>query len=280
MVRSCKEITDMLHHLADAAADVILSKFRASTPIEDKGVGRFDPVTAADRGAEAAIRKILKTQRPDDGIIGEEYGAERTDAEHVWVIDPIDGTRAFIQGLPTWGILIGLLYRGQPYAGMMCQPYIGERFWSNGERAYFRGLGTQTAALAGRASTLANAQLATTDPYLFTEPEEKTAFEALRQKVRGCRFGTDCYGYSMVAAGQVDIVLETGLQPYDIVALVPLVEHAGGRVTSWDGGEAHNGGRILACGDPELHADVIEFLQQLPTLSGKSQPIDQSLRQY
>jgi len=262
-MRNGEDIAALLHRLADASADAILPRFRVSIPIEDKGIDHYDPVTEADRSAEAAIRKILKAQCPDDGIIGEEHGVERHDADYVWVIDPIDGTRAFVQGLPTWGTLVGLLYQGQPIAGMMSQPYTGERFWSDGQKSYFRGQNGDVVPLIVRTAELAKAQMSTTDPYLFCDTTEKAIFERLRKEVRVCRFGADCYAYSLVAAGQIDIVLESSLQIYDIVALIPIIENAGGRVTSWDGGAAHNGGQIIACGDPQLHAEVIELLQSV-----------------
>jgi len=263
-MRASEDIAALLHRLADASANVILPKFRTNILIEDKGGDVYDPVTAVDRDAEASIREILKAQCPDDGIIGEEYGAERRDADFVWVIDPIDGTRAFIQGLPTWGTLIGLLYQGQPIAGMMSQAYTGERFWSDGQRSYFRGPDGNVAPLTSRSASLSTAQMSTTDPYLFKHPKEQDAFEALRQQVRSYRFGADCYAYSLIAAGHIDIVLETAVQVYDIVALIPIIEKAGGCVTSWDGGPpVHDSGQILACGSAKLHADVLELLQSV-----------------
>jgi len=262
-MRTCEDISAMLHRLADEAARIILPKFRTTFAIENKSTDRFDPVTEADRDAEAAIRKIINAYFPDDGIIGEEYGSERKNAEYVWVVDPIDGTRSFIQGLPVWGTLIGLYHEGKPHAGIMSQPYTGERFWSDSEGSYFRGSDGNIVPLVVREATLATAQMSTTDPYLFVEPAENAAFQALRAQVCTCRFGTDCYGYSLVAAGQIDVVLESGLQIYDIAALIPIIEKAGGLVTTWDGGAAQDGGKILACGDPELHSEVVEILQSI-----------------
>ena len=208
----------------------------------------FDPVTVADRAAEVAIRTLLHARVPDHGIHGEEFGVERPDARFQWVIDPIDGTRAFIQGLPVWGTLIGLMDGGAATAGLMNQPFTQERYWSDGEASYFRGPDGKTARLATRSVPLAEAQLATTDPYLFANAGSGDQFERLRAAVRSCRFGTDCYAYCLLAAGHIDVVLETGLQLYDIAALIPIIENAGGRVTNWTGDPISDGGDVLACG--------------------------------
>ncbi|HFB2048287.1 MAG TPA: Histidinol-phosphatase [Hyphomicrobiaceae bacterium MAG_BT-2024] len=262
-MRSSHKITASLHCLADAAANIVLTKFRTNISFDNKCPYHYDPVTCADRDAEKALFRIIQSQYPDDGFIGEEYGEQNKAADYVWVVDPIDGTRAFIQGLPTWGILIGLLYHGQPIAGMMCQPYTRERFWSDGQKSYFCGPTGYVSTLTTRSSELTEAQMSTTDPYLFKDFREKVIFETLRRKVRVCRFGSDCYSYSLIAAGQIDVVLETGLQIYDIAALIPIIEKAGGCVTSWSGEPIHTGGQILACGDPKLHELIIDLLNAL-----------------
>lgn len=251
------------HALAETAGAVILPHFRNKMDIEDKGTsdsaGDFDPVTVADRGAEAAIRKVLGETFPGHGIIGEEYGDERTDAELCWILDPIDGTRAFIMGQPLWGTLIGLTEAGTPLLGMMNQPYTGERFWS-GETESFFSRGSETQKISTRSCpALDQAILASTAPEIFDD-WELSRFEALTNSVRLRRFGGDCYNYCLLAMGQIDLVVEAGLKPFDIMPLVPIIERAGGRVTTWDGQPPSKGGRILAAGDPDLHEKAMAVL--------------------
>jgi len=248
-----------LETLADAASAAILPLFRTRLTVEDKGRAGFDPVTMADRGAEAAMRKLIGEHYPEHGIIGEEYGPEREDADHVWVLDPIDGTRSFISGLPLWGVLIGLLREGVPVLGMMAQPFTGERFTGDGKAAWMTRGGSRTPLTSRGCATLTDAALLTTSPYLFAA-SDRAAYQRVESAVRLTRYGTDCYGYCMVAAGHADLVVEAGLQPYDIVALVPIIEGAGGRVTSWEGGSAARGGRVVASGDARLHDIVLERL--------------------
>lgn len=255
-----RDIVPTLHDLAEASAAAITPHFRSNVAVENKGGERFDPVTAADRAGEQAIRAILNARFPDHGIVGEEFGIERGDAPFVWVIDPIDGTRAFVQGLPVWGTLVGLLHDGQPVAGLMNQPFTRERYWADDGGAYFRGPDGQTQTLRTRTASLANAQMATTTPDMFAAGLEQTSFDHIRSQVQTCRYGTDCYAYCLLAAGHVDVVMEAGLQAYDIMALIPIIERAGGRVTTWEGGAARDGGRIIACGDPAVHEAVVAQL--------------------
>jgi myo-inositol-1(or 4)-monophosphatase len=248
-----------LDRLADAAAKAIMPHFRAAMEVANKATAHFDPVTAADREAEAAMRRLIAEHYPDHGIVGEEYGPERADAAHVWVLDPIDGTRSFITGLPVWGTLIGLLEEGRPRLGMMAQPFTGERFAGDGGRAWYTGPWGARPLRTRRAASLSEAALFTTSPHLFA-PDEGEAYVRVERAVRMARYGIDCYAYAMVAAGQADIVVEAGLQSYDIVALIPLIEGAGGRVTSWDGGSAAGGGRVCATGDARIHEQALAIL--------------------
>ncbi len=245
--------------MADAAAAAIMPHFRAATAVENKGADHFDPVTIADRAAEEAMRALISAEFPNHGIIGEEFGNDRPDAEFVWVLDPIDGTRAFISGLPLWGVLIGLKRDGVPILGMMAQPFTGERFAGDGQRAWYKGPPRDAPLKTRRCAALSDATLLSTTPAMF-KGDDRSAYDRLERQVRMPRFGTDCYGYCMVAAGHVDIVVEASLKPYDIVALIPIVEGAGGRVTDWQGGSAANGGRIVASGDRNLHERVLETL--------------------
>jgi histidinol phosphatase-like enzyme (inositol monophosphatase family) len=247
--------------MADAAADAIMPHFRVASSVETKSQTRFDPVTAADRGAEAAMRRLINETYPEHGIVGEEFGSERVDSEFVWVLDPIDGTRSFITGLPVWGTLIGLMHAGKPILGMMAQPFTGERFAGDGVRAWYTGPGGDRTIATRPCAALAAASLFTTTPAMFAGAD-RAAYDRVEAAVRLARYGSDCYAYCMVAAGNADVVVEAGLQAYDIVALIPIVEGAGGRITDWHGNPASNGGKVVASGDPRLHDAV------LATLSG------------
>jgi len=248
-----------LDSLADVAAAAILPLFRTRLMIEDKGKAGFDPVTLADRAAEAAMRKLIVADYPAHGIVGEEYGPEKEDAEYVWVLDPIDGTRSFITGLPLWGVLIGLLHKGVPVLGMMAQPFTGERFAGDGTEAWLTRNGGRHPLATRACAEISAAALLTTSPSIFAGGDRES-YQRVERGVRLARYGTDCYGYCMVAAGHADLVIEAGLQPYDIVALIPIIEGAGGRVSNWEGGSAAAGGRVVASGDARLHEIVLERL--------------------
>jgi histidinol phosphatase-like enzyme (inositol monophosphatase family) len=248
------------HALADQASAVILPHFRTDLSIDHKGGTAFDPVTVADRAAEAAMRATLAKTYPGHGIVGEELGPERADADYCWVLDPIDGTRAFIMGQPLWGVLIGLLAQGQPLLGLMHQPFTGERFFSGEREAFFRRDGAEHRMRTRGCPSLGEAYLACTTPDLFESEEERQSFAALSRQVRLRRFGGDCYNYCLLALGQIDLVVEAGLKPFDILPLMPIIERAGGVVTTWDGGDARGGGRILAAGDPRLHERAMTAL--------------------
>jgi myo-inositol-1(or 4)-monophosphatase len=256
--------------LADVSAEAIMPFFRTALAADDKAHGgAFDPVTEADRAAELAMRRLIESTFPGHGIYGEEFGPLREDAEYVWVLDPIDGTKSFICGLPLWGTLIGLAHRGRPCYGLMSQPFTRERFYSDGEAAYWRGpaRGTggargafETRRLATRAcAKLDQATLMTTSPLLI-DPSLRENFHRIERAARLSRYGGDCYAYCALASGHVDLVIETNLQPYDIVALIPIIEGAGGVVTNWSGGGAAQGGAIVAAGDPALHEAALTLL--------------------
>ena len=247
------------HALADRAAEVILPHFRKPGAVDHKGGPVFDPVTAADRDAETAIRQIIAERYPDHGILGEEFGASRTDADYCWVIDPIDGTSAFIIGQPIWGCLIGLLRNGEPVLGLMDQPFTGERFWSGEREAFFRRDGETTTMRVRPCASLAEAVLTSTTPDMF-DGAESEAFDRLSRAVRLRRFGGDCYNYCLLALGHIDLVAEAGLKPFDILPLIPIIERAGGVVSTWEGGDPRDGGRILAAGDTRIHAAAVAML--------------------
>lgn len=258
-MQDAQQAVALMHRLADAAASAILPSFRNLDEVESKAEEGFDPVTVADRGAETVMRSLIEEVFPQDGIIGEEYGMERAEADAVWVLDPIDGTRAFVAGLPSWGILIARMWRGVPRVGMMAQPFIGERFWSDGEASYWARGEDKARLMTRECPVLAEATLFATDPSMFKGSQRK-AFDALASRVKTVRFGTDCYGYAMVAAGHGDIVLESGIQLYDVAPFVPILATAGGRLTAWNGGPAASDNTALAVGDPALVEEIRSVL--------------------
>lgn len=256
-----REAWDFFAELADIAADAVLPHFRSQLAIEDKGRERFDPVTEADRGAERALRRAIRTRYPDHAILGEEFGASFGSARYRWVIDPIDGTKAFVCGLPTWGTLIALCDGSVPLFGMMSQPFVGERFIGGFGEAWLVREGERRALRTRATVELAQAYLFATAPEMFNPEFEWPAFSALSQRVRITRYGVDCYAYCLLAAGYTDLVVEAGLGFYDIAALVPIVEAAGGVVTDWQGRAVREGGRIIAAANARLHAQALEVLR-------------------
>jgi myo-inositol-1(or 4)-monophosphatase len=254
------DFTAFVERLANVAGEAILPFFRTTLSVEDKGGGgRFDPVTAADRAAEAAMRALIRKTFPDHGIIGEEYGNERTDAEYVWALDPIDGTKSFICGLPIWGTLIALTRAGEPVFGMMHQPFTRERFTGDGAASSYSGPAGRRSLRVRRCAQLADAILGTTSPLLMDDAD-RAAFARVEKSVRLSRYGGDCYAYCMLAAGHLDLVIETELKPYDVLPLIPIITGAGGMITTWEGGPANAGGRIIAAGDARAHAQAMALL--------------------
>jgi myo-inositol-1(or 4)-monophosphatase len=246
--------------LATVSGEAILPFFRTSLGIENKGgPGNFDPVTAADRAAETAMRTLIRESFPEHGIVGEEFGNERTDAEYVWVLDPIDGTKSFIAGMPAWGTLIALTREGEPVYGMMHQPFTRERFTGDSNAARYRGPAGARELHVRRCAQLSDAMLMTTSPLLMKEAD-RLAFGKVERAVKLSRYGGDCYAYCMLAAGHVDLVIETELKAYDILPLIPIITGAGGIVTAWDGGAATAGGRIIASGDMRTHEAAMKIL--------------------
>lgn len=246
--------------LAEAARGAILPHFRAAHSITNKlKDGRFDPVTEADQAAERAMLALIEHTFPDHGVLGEEYGERESRSGYQWILDPIDGTRAFISGLPTWGVLIGLYYEGQPLIGVMDQPFTEERYrgWMDGANATSRA---GTRALRARACvSLREATLSTTSPDIL-EGDEARAWANVRNHAKLVRYGYDCYAYCMVAAGHIDGVVESGLKAFDIAALIPILTGAGGGVCAWDGGDASQGGRVLAYGDMRIRDEALTLL--------------------
>lgn len=260
-----RALLDVADALADAARAATLAHFRKDGLISDnKDETGFDPVTIADRAAETAMRDVLARLRPDDAILGEEFGATSGTSGLTWVLDPIDGTRAYISGTPTWGVLIGLRSASAAILGVIDQPYIGERFLGGLGTAQMTGPQGAYPLQTRQARPLSEATIFTTFPEVGT-PAEGKAFQALASQTQLTRYGMDCYAYALLAMGQVDLVVEAGLQSYDILAPIAVIEAAGGVVTDWQGGSALEGGRIVAAANSQIHAEAIENLKKAPS---------------
>lgn len=249
--------------MADAARAAILPYFR-QTNLEtaNKLEGGYDPVTVADRAAEQAMRDVLAEWRPEDSILGEEFGPVSGRSGRTWVLDPIDGTRGFVSGTPTWGVLIALSEDRGPVMGLIDQPYIGERFVGCDDGAFVEGPLGRAELSTRSTSRLKDSILFTTFPEVGSS-QEGEAFRAVAQQVQLTRYGMDCYAYALLAAGQIDLVIEAGLNAYDIQAPIALIEAAGGIVTDWQGGPAHDGGRALAAANPDIHAEALAILRRV-----------------
>lgn len=250
--------------IVEEAGAIALRYFRQPLEVDNKaGDVAFDPVTAADREVEAQVRARLAEHFPDHGILGEEEGFTAGSNDACWVLDPIDGTRAFMSGMPIWGMLLGLTVAGRPVAGLMHQPYIGETFAGLSDAGSWFQRGADRRELQTRATDkIEDAVLYCTDPGLFLETDTMAAFDRVASTCKLRRFGSDCYGYCLVAMGQADLVIEDLLQPYDIVPLIPIIEGAGGIVTSRDGGSPNDGGFVVAAANRELHARTLDRLSR------------------
>lgn len=252
--------------LADAARIATLAHFRrADLTADSKETTRFDPVTVADRAAEDAMRALLAELRPQDAILGEERGHSAGHSGLTWVLDPIDGTRAYLSGTPTWGVLVGLTDAKGPVLGVIDQPHIGERFKGGPGIAEITGPHGTHPLRTRPARDLDQAIIFSTFPEVGTAAEG-AAFHALAKQCRLTRYGMDCYAYGLIAAGQIDLVVEAGLQSYDVVAPIAVIEAAGGIVTDWRGGPAQEGGRVLAAANRDIHARALAVLSQAPGL--------------
>ena len=256
-----EELIDVAREMADAARIETLAVFRnAGLQAENKdSTGGWDPVTEADRNAESAMRRILAARRPDDAILGEEFEPAIGDTGLQWVLDPIDGTRSFVSGSPVWGVLIAVSDENGPIYGIIDQPYIGERFEGGLGRTGMRGPLGSKAMRVRNTSRVRDAILFTTLPEIGTNAERE-AFERLSARTMLTRFGMDCYAYALLACGHIDLVVEAGLNPYDIHAPIALVQAAGGITTDWSGNPAHDRSRLIAAATPELHKASLEIL--------------------
>lgn len=255
------EILSLAGRLADAARPVTLAKFRSGIGHEAKG--DESPVTEADRAAERVMRDLIEAARPNDGIFGEEFGVTNPDAETVWILDPIDGTKAFITGKPIFGTLIGVVRGGKAIAGVTDGPAMGDRWiGGTGRQTLFNGKPISTR----KGRDIAQAWLTSTSPEMFAGGN-KARFEALMAAVHYTTFGSECQGYGQMACGWVDMVCEDTLAPYDYAALIPIIEGAGGVITDWAGkpltfepGADSKKHSVLASGDAKMHKAAIAIL--------------------
>jgi myo-inositol-1(or 4)-monophosphatase len=257
------DFLEFAHGIAHAAGRAILPHFRAALDVEDKSRGGpYDPVTVADRAAEEVIRAAIARAYPEHGIRGEEQGWQKGASSYTWVIDPIDGTRSFILGQMHWATLIALNDGDRVVVGVAHQPFVGESFvaTAGGKAEWRRGAERRVLRTRG-CKSVADAVVASTDPKMFTTPEEVAAFRRIADGARFMKWGGDCYAYCLLAMGMIDIVIESSLFAYDIQALIPIIESAGGVVTSWTGAACDEGGSVVACGDPALHREVLNLLR-------------------
>jgi myo-inositol-1(or 4)-monophosphatase len=246
--------------LAELAGETILPYFRSGLGVENKSASGYDPVTPADKKAELVIRGEIARRYPAHSILGEEYGRSPGASPLTWVIDPIDGTRGFMMGLPQWGTLVALNDGTRPVIGVMHQPFVGETFMGSRHGAFLRRAGKVQPLRTRELDTLSDASVCATHPEMFDHGAERGAFSRITRACKQTRYGTDCYSWCLLAAGLIDLVVETQLKPYDIQAPIPIIEAAGGVVTDWTGKPAYNGGQVVAAGDPRLHQIALELL--------------------
>jgi myo-inositol-1(or 4)-monophosphatase len=256
------ELSRFAIQLARAAEAEILPHFRRNVAVDVKTGPVFDPVTEGDRAGERIIRRMIEESYPDHGIHGEEYGEKPSRSGFTWVLDPVDGTRAFICGMPTWATLIALTHEGEPLLGVMNQPYVGELFYGTPEGAWLMYRGETKPIRARQGVALKDATAGTTAPELYRSPRDAAAFARLQKAARMVRFGGDAYFFAVLAAGHLDIALDAALQPYDIAALIPIIKGAGGAVGSWDGGNPARGGNVITAGSQTLLEEAIAVMRE------------------
>jgi len=247
--------------LAEAAGASILPHFRTRPAMDNKLEAGFDPVTEADRAAERAMRAMIEERFPDHGIIGEEYGPKEARSDLTWILDPVDGTRSFVFGTASWATLIGLLQNGRPVVGLMHQPFIAETFVGSPQGSFLKRAGTSLRLKVNPAPSLSQSLGTTTAPHLYRSARQARFLAAMRERLRMIRYDGDAYFFCLLAAGQIDIAMDAGLAPYDIAPLIPIIEGAGGVVTTWDGGDAAEGGDIIAAASLALHEEARALLR-------------------
>jgi len=259
------ELVAFAERLADAARAAILPHFRNLAGEDNKaahlGEGFYDPVTEGDRAGERAIRALIKSEAPGHGVLGEEYGHDEGSEPWTWILDPVDGTRAFVCGAPTWGTLIALNDGNRPVLGIIDQAYTEDRFVGvTGEGTTLKTRFGDYAVRTRACGDLSSAIMACTDPAMFLDGPQQSAFQRVARRTKLTRYGLDCTAYGLLAAGQVDLVIEAGMKTWDIQALVPVVEAAGGIISDWDGKPGYGGGTVIAAGDKRLYEQAMDLL--------------------
>jgi len=254
------QLTTFALSLAEAAAREILPHFRQNAPIDIKAGDVWDPVTEGDRAGERAIRHLIEKHYPDHGIIGEEYGTREGRSGLTWILDPVDGTRSFVIGLPTWATLIALYDDGKPLLGVMSQPFTGDVFVGNREGSSLIHRGARQDIRVGPRRGLADSMAGTTSPHLYRN-ENAVAFERLRSTMKSVRYGLDSYSFALLAAGHLDIAMDPVLQIYDIAALIPIMEGAGAVVSSWTSNDPRTGGNVIAASSQALLDEALALMQ-------------------
>lgn len=255
------ELTRFALELADASAKAILPFFRKDIDVAVKSGVVWDPVTEGDRAGERIMRSMIEARYPEHGIHGEEYGLKPSRSGFTWVLDPVDGTRAFISGMPTWATLIGLNFEDRPQVGVMNQPFVGETFYGNPEGAWSVHQGMSRKIKTRAARPLAQAIFTTTAPELYRNAAEKGVLQRLNAATRLTRYGGDAYFFCVLAAGQIDLALDAHMEPYDIAPLIPIIEGAGGIVTTWERTPAAKGGNVIAASSLALYEEALQVIQ-------------------
>ena len=254
------ELVSLAKRVALVGGEQALHYFRnKNLDIKNKDVDRFDPVTEADSMAEEAMRNLISKIRPSDSIFGEEMGVTEGESAFTWILDPIDGTRAFLSGAPVWTVLVSVSDGKTPFLGVINQPFTKEVFTGGLGVSELTQNGFAVETCTRQCDGLSNAILFTTFPEIGTELERR-AFNTVSDKVKLTRYGMDAYAFALLAMGQIDIVIEAGLKSYDVSAPIAVIEAAGGIVTDWAGGSASVGGQVLACGDRHIHTEILKIL--------------------
>jgi myo-inositol-1(or 4)-monophosphatase len=253
------ELEGFALELAHTAGGIAQAYFRSAFAVDNKDADGFDPVTSADHAIENVLRDSIQSAYPDHGIIAEESGSTDGTSEYCWYIDPIDGTRAFLMGSPLWGTLVGLTHRAKPVFGLLSQPILEELYFGSPGGSWLIAADKRKRLRSSGCRLLSRARLAATHPRMFATGEQ-AAFDRLAAACLLDRYGGDCYNYAMLAAGFVDLVVESGLKPFDIVPLLPILAQAGCVVSSWDGGTVMGGGSVVAAASAELHAEAVSIL--------------------
>ncbi len=247
--------------LADSARQETLKHAAESIPVEHKGGARFDPVTQADRDAERAMRALIELHYPDHGIAGEEFGEKAGKSSCLWVLDPIDGTRSYTCGLPTWTTLVALLVHEQPVLGIIDAPALNERYTGYGGKSWVTAHGDREPLRTSGCTRLAEARLATTDPFLF-DAAAAHSFGELQESVATIRYSLDGYAFARLAAGSIDLVIECGLKSHDYAALIPVVRGAGGVFGDWVGGNDLAAGDVIAAATSQLYDAAVAIMRR------------------